>query len=429
MKDPRQSSLFEDLPANGAELLRIDAKASNARLSPAQQTFNRLTAQIEQIRAELLQFQALDDRLRERLVSHLQPATVQLRATQLALLLQIDHLLRVPVKPPLKRRQQQTLTQFLCYLGENLLRSEVPPEPELIDAFDRYSEISASAIHASHSTAEMERLEDMLGSQFGEEVLKDHGASDVEELLRTVRDRVAAQAGEAQSDLEEDAAQHNAPPRGKHKRESAAAARKAEAQREASQSVREVYRKLASSLHPDREADPAQRARKTELMQQINVAYQQADLLALLTLQMEVEQLNAAGLAQLPEARLKHYNHVLKDQQQTLNSELQERIGALHQLLGSSNGRAWQLRKAQDFEREFERQVQEIRTQARGIERSRQTLLDPLRRGALIADFGDELMDAEAAEAEAALFEMLGPMLREVRAEAVSRGGKRSRKR
>ena len=51
---------------------------------------------------------------------------------------------------------------------------------------------------------------------------------------------------------------------------------------EASQSVRDVYRKLVSALHPDREADGAERERKTALMQRANQAYERNDLLELL---------------------------------------------------------------------------------------------------------------------------------------------------
>ena len=50
-------------------------------------------------------------------------------------------------------------------------------------------------------------------------------------------------------------------------------------------SLRDLFRKLASALHPDRETDPLQRERKTTLMQQANVAYAGGDLLTLLELQ------------------------------------------------------------------------------------------------------------------------------------------------
>ena len=76
----------------------------------------------------------------------------------------------------------------------------------------------------------------------------------------------------------------------------------------AEHSLRDLFRRLASALHPDRETDPVQRERKTALMQQANVAYAGRDLLSLLELQAQtkpaddlepsrVERLNADEMA------------------------------------------------------------------------------------------------------------------------------------
>jgi uncharacterized protein (DUF2164 family) len=86
--------------------------------------------------------------------------------------------------------------------------------------------------------------------------------------------------------------------------------------------VREVYRKLASALHPDRETEVAERNRKTQLMQRVNQAYERNDLLALLGLQIEIEQIDAEHLAQVSDARLGHYNRVLKEQLAQLRAEI-----------------------------------------------------------------------------------------------------------
>lgn len=64
----------------------------------------------------------------------------------------------------------------------------------------------------------------------------------------------------------------------------------------AAPSLREVYRRVASALHPDRETDPAARDRKTVLMQQANRAYATQDLLALLELLNEGRPPTAAAL-------------------------------------------------------------------------------------------------------------------------------------
>src|SRR5205085_9368643 len=95
------------------------------------------------------------------------------------------------------------------------------------------------------------------------------------------------------------------------RRKTAAQQRREDEAQQATQSVREIFRKLASALHPDRETDSAQREVKTALMQQVNQAYTSNDLLALLELQLRIEQVDAAHMAQADAQRVKHYNRVL----------------------------------------------------------------------------------------------------------------------
>ena len=86
--------------------------------------------------------------------------------------------------------------------------------------------------------------------------------------------------------------------------------------------MREVYRKLASAMHPDRETDPDERERKTVLMQRVNHAYGQRNLLELLQLQLELEHIDASTLNTLTADRLKHYNRVLTEQLDELKQEV-----------------------------------------------------------------------------------------------------------
>jgi len=94
-------------------------------------------------------------------------------------------------------------------------------------------------------------------------------------------------------------------------------------ERSASQSIRDVYRKLASALHPDREPDEAERVRKTILMQRVNQAYEKNDLLSLLQLQLEIEQIDQNALDGIAEDRLRHYNKVLTEQLAELQQEVE----------------------------------------------------------------------------------------------------------
>jgi len=99
------------------------------------------------------------------------------------------------------------------------------------------------------------------------------------------------------------------------------ALQKAEEQ-EVHQSIREVYRKLVSALHPDRETDPQERERKTVLMQRVNQAYDKKNLLLLLELQLELEHIDQTTINNLTESRLKYFTKILKEQLAELEQEI-----------------------------------------------------------------------------------------------------------
>lgn len=101
------------------------------------------------------------------------------------------------------------------------------------------------------------------------------------------------------------------------------AAREAE-KTQIGKTLQDIYRKLAVALHPDLEPDPAERARKTELMQRVNVAYEAKDLLLLLELQLRFEQVDPTKVDTIAEDRLRHYNAILDEQARQLDDELRE---------------------------------------------------------------------------------------------------------
>lgn len=91
-----------------------------------------------------------------------------------------------------------------------------------------------------------------------------------------------------------------------------------------SKSIQEVYRKLAATIHPDREPDEEERERKTRLMQKVNAAYAKKDLLQLLELQLEIEQIDQSHLNNITEDRLKHFNKILQEQCDELSQEIEQ---------------------------------------------------------------------------------------------------------
>lgn len=88
------------------------------------------------------------------------------------------------------------------------------------------------------------------------------------------------------------------------------------------QSTRDIYRKLASALHPDRVQEQSEQVRREKLMQRVNVAYAKKDLLQLLELQLEIEQIDQRAIDRISDDQLQHYNQVLNEQLSRLQEEV-----------------------------------------------------------------------------------------------------------
>lgn len=105
--------------------------------------------------------------------------------------------------------------------------------------------------------------------------------------------------------------------------------KQAQAEKLVNQSLKTVYLKIASIIHPDREPDESKKAEKTELLQRANEAYEQEDLFFLLKLQLEVEQSKNGSNRGLSSEQVKFYQQVLEAQSQALKQQIQELIDSL----------------------------------------------------------------------------------------------------
>jgi len=307
---PLQETLFEDFREPTASAL-VAITSGEGSSTAHQRTFNRLTERIRRGRESLAAWEAFIPRFQARAAAELEPVERDIGEVQRRLVQQFHGLLTGETGERLSRRHRARIKALLLQILEALL--EESPDPELEAVYDRYSSVS----HAERSRQDVEIAEAMFEEMLGPEAMRGHGARSVDELARHAAGKIA----EGQAGLGNNFA--NREPRGGRSR---AAQRKAQALQEASVSVREIYRKLASALHPDRETDPAERERKTGLIQRANRAYERHDLLELLALQIETEQIDAAALSNVPEARLRHYNEVLLEQAAALDAQIEERI-------------------------------------------------------------------------------------------------------
>jgi hypothetical protein len=284
----------------------------------------------------------------------------------------IDELLTRPNEGrPLGRVQRAKLRALLLNLLEGLL--EDTRDEKLEALHDRYSNVSREQVRESN----LQRTRSFISEVMGLQVEENHGATNSEELLQYAYRKLQEGAGPEQRE----AHGRRSPAGAGRSKVNSAKAEAEQARREAaakaiSRSLREVFRKLVSALHPDREPDTQARQRKTEIMQRVNQAYEANDLLTLLGLQLEIEQVDAADLASVSQERLTHYNQILREQLAELDLELERCIAPFRQRPGRPRGRSLTIA---DVERDLTAACAQLATVIRALRADLAVFRDPER--------------------------------------------------
>lgn len=285
--------------------LQVSPSQGGPALTPAQKRFNTLLRQIERTRQTLTAWRDGIPAYRQAHAEVLEPLSNQLLDGDRHWAFALDEAFEQHKLTP---TQRTTLRELLCEISGHLLEAR-GEDTELEALFNKHAEVDFQTEKRARLQEMKESAEWMTGLDLGD----DDDLESPKDLFQRVKEGMQAQ------DADRDEPAETPTPR---KKTAAQLRREAEAQ-QATQSVREVFRKLASALHPDRETDAEQRAAKTALMQRVNQAYDAKDLLALLELQLEIEQIDARHIAQASDQRVKHYNKVLAEQLDDLKSELE----------------------------------------------------------------------------------------------------------
>ena len=325
-------------------------QGSAGALPPEHKRFNGLLIKIEKAREALQTWQVqvpLALALHSQVV---QPLIDEYDINERTWLDEMDALL---AQPGYSNSDRNTLRGLVLDLAQELIETRADEDvPALKAIYNRHSETDFDEDQKLDLEATRAMLEEAMGID-----LSDLAAESEEELVDLARARWAEQGGAGQAGARQSDSRQSDFSQGSRfgtePNDSTDATRakktkklsKAQKQREAdaqqmTQSVRDVYRKLASALHPDRAADDADRSTRTALMQRVNQAYERSDLLALLSLQLEIEQVDAAHLAQQTAARVRQFNHVLTEQLAELQAAVEEREMAFCYAINRAPGRA-----------------------------------------------------------------------------------------
>lgn len=292
-----------------SSVLSLQIKA--LKLAPAQLRFNKLLAKIELMTQRLAETQTLADTYRPLYHSRLQPLAAQREAALRDLVLWLD-----------ARAQQKGLTPAL-------LRDTQAMVASLSEVMALAGDLAMRAVHDRHSAqslahkekAAADDIQDMMQRMAGVNVSDLNTGESVQDMLHAGMQRLQQQMTDERA-AHEAKQQAKAAAKRASKPKSAAQIKAQAQQQDAQGALRTIYRQLASALHPDREPDEAERARKTELMGQANAAYERRDLMALLMLQLRCEQIDATAISRLTTEKMAALTLLLKEQAAAVEEDL-----------------------------------------------------------------------------------------------------------
>ncbi len=278
---------------------------SAAPLNKDQKAFNTLIKKIDARRTELADWGEAISLFKQQYVSELLPLQDRETALHIQLARSLD---MAHGQKGVTKGEKRKLSAMIAELAQVVLARK--DDDEIKALYNTHSQSDFDAEEAARQDGMKSLLEEMLGMDLGDDI----DLSSPEEVMQRV---------ESQFRTQHEAGHTQTAPRKKTAKQRARDAQREVEEKQMSQSIREVYRKLASALHPDREPDPVERQRKTTLMQRANEAYEKGNLLQLLELQLQLEHIDQAHLATLGAERLKHYIKILKGQLGELETEIQ----------------------------------------------------------------------------------------------------------
>jgi hypothetical protein len=319
---------------SGKSLLHVPRPAARSASTPGQDRFRYLIDQIEKMRRARADWDELVVAFKASDAERVHPLRATLKQVTRETVFLIDRLLD---QKGWSKADQGALKDIACHTAEALLRAN-PHDTEIRTIFDRYSSLSFQEM-------KQEELEDL------KQDAKEYMGIDLDDVESEddLVERVYEHMKNDEARQREPSAEHRKSP-GQQRVEASAQAAK--------QFLREIYRKLASAVHPDREADAARRAEKTELMQQINRAYATNDLLTLLEAQLRLELIDPDHVTKISGKRLQQFNRLLSQQLEAAKAELRSLQDAFRMDHGLQHGQAI---NARDLHLVTQRRARELR--------------------------------------------------------------------
>jgi hypothetical protein len=315
---PQQKSLFES-DNGGAQTQSMELTITAQKLGPEQRLFNQLLEKIEQQNKALENLKTLAETHEKERHAKLAPLRAQVSALQEKLVLFLDQRLQTP--KGLSQRACDDVRELVAMLLDDLLGAGELSIP-MQEVAGRYFVLDDDEHEDGLDLETSSEMNKAMAQAMGVEVDGD-GLLSTDEMIEALMRKMQA---------DDEAAMHAHEARQAKRKKSPKQKQAEQEQLDAHSALRSIYRKLVSALHPDRESDPAERARKTALMVRVNAANDSKDLLALLRLQLEISQIDPSAVASMADDKLRGFNRMLKEQLKELQTEYHAIMGDVHMM-------------------------------------------------------------------------------------------------
>jgi len=291
------------MPQLNSSTIHIKQPVKQQKLSAAQKKFNGLIKKIAAKKKRLQDWQALIPDFQGKLSQDYEPLQEKYSELRTELVLRLDKFfLRKSFTPT----QKAKISHIISELCDALIDQH--DTKNLKSIYEKHGEIDFEVKKEEQGNLLKNIFEDSFGLDLGD----DFDATNPEEMAKRIAQKMAERGEQAEEN----------PKRKQTAKEQRLEVKQKTEQKNISQSIKSVYRQLITAYHPDRETDPEERDRKTEIMQRVNNAYKNNDLIKLLALQLELEQIDQDHINTIAEDRLKTFNKILQNQLDQLLLEI-----------------------------------------------------------------------------------------------------------
>ena len=298
-------------------------------LSKEQKRFNGYLQDIKKLKEQIELSRELAIELSNLVQKEVKPAEKKMLDAWKSLILGLD---RSMYAGNLTTKQRDKYESIVFEQADDYL-SNGHVDDEIKAVFDKYSEETYDDMEAESEEQGKDYIIQLFKMQFGVDI----DPEDIEDLKDPFNNpKLFAKMHEAQENhktTNEEKAQKKAESeakRPKTEKQIQKEERQKAAELAVSKTTKHIYMDLVKNFHPDTELDETKKLWKTEIMQQITVAYGEDDYIKLLELQMTLLEDRDNAVEKFDDKQLRFFNDALKLQIQDLSMQLQASSPAMN---------------------------------------------------------------------------------------------------